>query len=128
MRILSLSLAMIAPSPALAGGLCDKAMTTIEINQCAQSEYQAADRTLNSAYRAALERIESDVSDTLQRRDAQQGLIEAQRLWIRFRDKDCGAVYDLLRDGTVRGVMYWGCKIARTEQRITELEAFSLQE
>ncbi len=127
MKISWLLLAIIAASPAVASDLCDKAVTTIEINQCGQSEHQIADKKLNAAYQAALKRIQS-LSDAQQRKDTKQGLVEAQRLWIRFRDKDCSAVYDLWRDGTIRGAMYWGCMIGRTEQRTKELESFTLQE
>jgi len=117
-----------AASPVAASDLCDKAVTTIDINQCGQSEHQIADKKLNAAYQAALKRIQSDLSDTQQRKDTKQGLVEAQRLFVQFRDKDCGAVYDLWRDGTIRGAMYWGCMIGHTEQRTKELESFTLQE
>jgi len=128
MRISWLFLASIAASPVAASDLCDKAVTTIDINQCGQSEHQIADKKLNAAYQAALKRIQSDLSDTQQRKDTKQGLVEAQRLLVQFRDKDCGAVYDLWRDGTIRGAMYWGCMIGHTEQRTKELESFTLQE
>ena len=124
MKTILLGLMAIAISPAYAGGLCDKAVTTIDINQCGQSAHQKADQQLNAAYQAALKGIESGISDSEQRKDTKRGLVEAQRLWIQFRDKDCGAVYDLWRDGTIRGAMYWGCMTSRTEQRTKELQSF----
>jgi uncharacterized protein YecT (DUF1311 family) len=128
MKAIWLSLAIFVVAPAQAGELCDKAVTTIEINQCSQAEHQAADRKLNVAYQAALKRIESELSDTQQGKDTKKGLMEAQRLWVRFRDKDCKAIYSLWSDGTIRGGMYWGCMIGHTEQRIRELESFTNQQ
>jgi uncharacterized protein YecT (DUF1311 family) len=107
--------------------LCDKAYTTIELNQCAESEYQKADKNLNVAYQAALTVSES-IDEVQQRKDTRQSLIEGQRFWVKFRDKDCDAVYNLWSGGTIRGVMYWGCMIDRTKQRTKELESFTFRE
>jgi uncharacterized protein YecT (DUF1311 family) len=104
---------------------CDKAMSTQEINQCGQLEHKKSDAKLNSIYQAALKNIESQVDDEQQKKETKQGLIDAQRLWVKFRDKDCGAVYDYWKGGTVRGAMYWGCMISRTESRIKDLESFA---
>jgi uncharacterized protein YecT (DUF1311 family) len=122
-----LLLSLIIAAPAWAGDPCDKAITTIEINQCGQSRHQAADRNLNAAYQAALKRIQSRIEDPEQRKHTRQGLVEAQRLWVQFRDKDCGAVYSFWQAGTIRGAMYWGCMTARTQQRLEELESFSME-
>jgi uncharacterized protein YecT (DUF1311 family) len=104
--------------------LCGKAMTTVEINKCGQANHQKSDKKLNAAYQAALHHIEG-LDDPQQRKDTKQGLIEAQRLWVQFRDKDCGAIYDLWRDGTIRGAMYWGCMTGHTETRTKDLESFA---
>lgn len=104
---------------------CDKASTTLEANKCAETEYRKSDKKLNAAYQEALKRMESWIEDPGQKKDTKQGLVEAQRLWVQFRDKDCGAIYDLWRDGTIRGAMYWGCMTARTDNRTKELDSFA---
>ena len=127
MTFSGLFLLLIATSSAHASDLCKEAYTTIEINQCAEAEYEKADKKLNVAYQGAL-KVSESVEDKQQRKDTRQGLIEAQRLWVKFRDKDCGAVYSLWSDGTIRGAMFWGCMHARTEQRTKELESFTFQQ
>ena len=128
MKLAWFALALLAPMAALADDSCDRATTTPEINECARSEYQAADEKLGAVYRAALERIRLRLADAQQGADASKGLIQAQRLWGRFRDQDCGAVYELWRDGTIRGVMYWACMAERTEQRMAQLESLAAGE
>ena len=125
MKILFLTLSTVLACHAQAGNPCDQAMTTPEMNQCAQQEHQQADKKLNAAYQAALKRIDAGLDDEQQRKATRQGLVEAQRFWVQFRDKDCGAEYDWWRGGTIRGVMYWGCMTNRTEKRTKELEQFA---
>ncbi|HJW31157.1 MAG TPA: lysozyme inhibitor LprI family protein [Saprospiraceae bacterium] len=104
---------------------CDKAFTTPEVNKCAEIDYRKSDKKLNVAYQDALRRMESWIEEPGQKKDTKQGLVEAQRLWVQFRDKDCGAIYDLWRDGTIRGAMYWGCMTAHTDTRAKELDSFA---
>lgn len=80
MRISWLFLASIAATPVAAGDLCDKAVTTIDINQCGQYEHKIADKKVTAAYQAALMRIQPYLADAQQRKDTKQGLVEAQRL------------------------------------------------
>lgn len=127
MKVPYLFTAILVASSAQAADVCDKAYTTIEINQCGEFKHQEADKTLNTAYQAALRVIES-IEDKQQRDDTRHSLVEAQRLWVRFRDKDCAAVYALWSDGTIRGAMFWGCMVERTKQRTKELESFNYQE
>jgi len=127
MKLPWLLLLIITASSARASDLCDKAYTTIELNKCGESEYQKADNKLNAAYRAAL-KISESIEDAQQRKDTRQALVEAQWIWVKFRDKDCDAVYNLWSSGTIRGVAYWGCMYDRTEQRTKELESFTFRQ
>jgi uncharacterized protein YecT (DUF1311 family) len=127
MKILWPLLTITLALPVRAENVCDKAINTPDLNECLHQEHQRIDKKLNSAYQAALNRV-SGIDDDQQRKVTKQELVEAQRLWVQFRDKDCGAIYDLWRGGTIRGAMYWGCMIARTEARTKELEAFASQQ
>lgn len=111
-------------SHAHAEDACANAFTTPEINNCEKQVFEATDKKLETAYQAALKYIDNKVEDTRQRADTKQVLVEAQRLWVQFRDKDCDALYTFWRDGTIRGWMYWTCMSARTESRIKELGSF----
>lgn len=125
MKVICFLLAALTAIDAQAGDACDNVVTTLDINKCAQADHQKSDKRLNVAYKDALKRIESRLENLQQRKDTKQGLVDAQRLWVQFRDKDCGAVYDLWRDGTIRGAMYWGCMTAHTESRTKDLELFA---
>lgn len=125
MRPLPMLLIALLPLAAHASAACDNPMTTIELDNCALVRYQAKDKTLNLAYQAALQRLDDWIDDPRQRSETKQGLLEAQRLWVQFRDKDCGAVFDLWRQGTIRGNMFMECMSERTESRTKELESFA---
>jgi uncharacterized protein YecT (DUF1311 family) len=69
---------------------CSRAATTVELNYCADREYQKADEVLNEAYRQVLESVKSSQGE--QPYDAkswENELRGAQRAWIAFRDADC---------------------------------------
>lgn len=116
-----LSVLLLLPLSALASDPCDNATSTPEINQCGQIAHQKADRQLNQTYRAAIQRINETLDDAQVRRQTTQSLVAAQRLWVQFRDKDCGAIYRFWSGGTIRGAMYWSCMRERTEARTKEL-------
>lgn len=130
---MKLSWLLLAITPTLcaeAGDLCEDPITTVEINQCGQSAFLAADKKMNVAFQAALHRVSSDLQNKQQQDEIRRELIDAQRLWVEFRDKDCGAIYDLWRYGAkaeIRDSMYQSCLFERTEQRTQELEDFGLQ-
>lgn len=124
MRLLWLVIAVSLALPAVAADPCAEAMTTLELNQCMRQTYQHADSRLTAAYRAALQRIDRAVSDREQQMDTRTHLTQAQRLWLRFRSRDCAAVRAFWRDGSIRTVQYYGCLIAHTRHRIRVLDAF----
>lgn len=133
MKISWLIFAIIASSTAHADNPCDDpaTATTIGANQCEDSNYQAANKKLNAAYQAALHRIGAELTSTKQQEEIKQELSEAQQLWTQFRDKDCGALYNLARYGAkteIRDAMYSACMIERTNQRANELDWFGLRD
>lgn len=91
---------------------CDSAVNTMEIDQCLGGEFDKYDKRLNQAYQKTLKDLEPSV---------RKALVEAQRAWIIFRDKECDAVYAFWREGTIRNAKYMGCKIEKTSQRTDEL-------
>lgn len=86
--------------------------TTVAIVDCVNAGARTWDRRLNTAYRALLER-----SDPAQR----EPLKAAQRLWIRYRDANCG--FYAAGEGSLRQVEAAECVRAMTQQRACELEA-----
>ena len=108
-----------APAPA---DVCSSPRSTLELNRCAQQEFEARDRVLNEAYQKVLSQLNTDTQQT-----TRQKLIKAQRLWIQFRDADCGAQESVYDGGTVHTSVYLGCLRDHTVQRIKDLAPFKWQ-
>lgn len=89
---------------------CENAMSTMEINQCAQLELETAEAEMHRYLVAALNRHEAD--DALV-----ESIQQAQELWEGYRQAHCDAVYTQWRDGTIRGVMSLSCKKQLTQAR-----------
>jgi uncharacterized protein YecT (DUF1311 family) len=82
---------------------------------CANAELQVQDGRLNTAYQAAILRLE--------RPRQKAALQKAQRAWIAFRDADCAAYVD--EDwGSMARVEANACVLERTRERAAELETF----
>ncbi|HBN9706510.1 TPA: DUF1311 domain-containing protein, partial [Pseudomonas aeruginosa] len=47
--------------------------------------------------------------------------LDAQRLWVKFRDADCGVYYSLT-GGTMDMLNGSGCELAMTKERAESLE------
>lgn len=105
---------------------CESPQTTIEINQCAELELKKTEAELNKQYQLALKQMDevgkdASISD---KSKLKQNLVDAQRLWVKFRESDCKTVYTLWSDGSIKNVMYLSCMTAKAEQRIKELEQY----
>ena len=75
-----------------------------------QAKINVADHRLNAAYKALQARIEAA---------QRQPLLSAQRLWVQYRDANCG-FYGVL--GSIRQVQAAECIRSMTEDRAYELE------
>jgi len=89
---------------------CENAMSTMEINQCAQWELETAEAEMHRYLDAALNRHEADATLV-------ESIQQAQELWEGYRQAHCDAVYTQWRDGTIRGVMSLSCKKQLTQAR-----------
>lgn len=105
---------------------CNKAMSTPDINECARIDQERTEKLLNEVYRRVLKQIEgiSKNPENESQAELKKSFIEAQRLWVKFREADCNNVYTYWSGGTIRGVMFIGCMQARAEQRIKELREY----
>jgi uncharacterized protein YecT (DUF1311 family) len=95
---------------------------TPEIEYCANHEFEKEDRKLNASYSQVVAQIKTNSSD----KSILSQLVKAQRLWVAFRDAECGAHYTYYIDGTIRGLMFVSCKTELTEQREKDLRSFYL--
>ena len=90
---------------------CGDQLSTPAVVECIQAKTNAADQRLNEAYNALQARI-----DAAQR----QPLLSAQRLWVQYRDANCG--FYGTQDGSIRQVQGAECIRSMTEDRARELE------
>ncbi|GKX58971.1 lysozyme inhibitor LprI family protein [Leminorella grimontii] len=107
---------------------CNNAMTTPELNACAEKTFNEADKKLNQAYQALMKTLSQPDEDGLPYSKVKSNLREGQRAWVTFRQKDCDAVFALHSGGTIRSVMYWGCMTDRTSKRTEELTSYIYNE
>jgi uncharacterized protein YecT (DUF1311 family) len=115
-------------APTLAATLkvdCAKAVTTPELNLCADRTLQAADTKLNSAYKKVLAEIrKSDNAKPYDPVSWEKALRASQKAWIAYRDADCAGLLPMSwtgGTGTTSAVL--GCKAEKTELRTKELLA-----
>jgi len=105
---------------------CKTQSNTVEINQCARQTLETKDRELNEMYKHLLNSLVSQAKEAqVEYAEVRKMLQEAQRSWVKFRDADCNAKLSLWEQGSIRGAIYLGCLIERTEQRINELRTWS---
>ncbi len=98
--------------------------TTVQsaMNECAYTEWQAADAQLNEAYGAAMafvKTIDADLPPGEQ--GAAVALRAGQRAWITFRDESCAAEGYLMHGGSAQPLLIYGCQTRLTHERIQGL-------
>ncbi|KAF1027947.1 MAG: hypothetical protein GAK37_02335 [Pseudomonas sp.] len=98
-------------NPALTKCL-DGANTTAAMLACNVNETKVQDARLNKAYKAALD---------VQQGAKKQQLQDVQRLWIKYRDANCGFI-STATGGTNDAVNGAACVLDMTETRAVELE------
>ena len=104
---------------------CAQAMTQMELNICADRDYEAADKELNVVYREAMTNqklIDKDAAamgpDYVGAVDA---LKKAQRAWIDYRDGHCEGMGFAVLGGSMRPMVVSGCLTTVTKNRTREL-------
>ena len=107
--------ASVAQAQTKYGACMNVAVTTVDMQACQTAGLADADARLNAAYRKAMDALPAD---------QQEKLRKSERLWITFRDADCGA-FAGKDTGTMASVQGGACMIDRSEQRIQNLAEFS---
>lgn len=124
--LLAFAIAAHAAAPIEAGDRdfdCANPAGTMETDLCMSDAFAHDDQALNAAYRAVLPRLEAMQRDGNCSQCAPAQLVEAQRLWIAFRDADCDTVYAIAADGSGRNQARLTCLIDHTRTRIRQLDA-----
>jgi uncharacterized protein YecT (DUF1311 family) len=95
--------------------VCNQQSTTISITNCLSERAKVWDSRLNQAYKALTGMLQAQQSTT-----QLQNLRKAQRLWIEYRDANCGFYGD--EQGTIREVESAECLRRMTQDRAIELQ------
>nr|USU32940.1 DUF1311 domain-containing protein [Methylobacterium sp. OTU13CASTA1] len=101
---------------------CKKAISTPEVTLCINDAYEAADKLLNEAYRAAMASIDKRDTAPEVRKDWRKAFVEAQRRWIAYRDAECELTGFEWYGGTGRSGAVLDCARALTEARTKTLK------
>jgi uncharacterized protein YecT (DUF1311 family) len=97
---------------AAAPAACRNAVVTLQMEECFDRAYKAADSKLNQEY--------SQIEKVLNPDELAQ-LKVAQRLWIQLRDATCKAEGDLYSGGTASTPAYFACLEEETRLRTADL-------
>ena len=92
---------------------CNNPANMLEANQCAKIRLEDADIELNVVYKKLMRYLD---------KDAKAKLREAQRAWIKYRDKSAEFAASLA-GGRVAALYYTNEKARITQQRVRELKA-----
>lgn len=116
--------ALVTASPSHAEIDCANASTTVEMNFCADKDYQASDKALNAAYASAIAYIRTQNGETpYDAASFEEAMRNAQRAWVAYRDSDCrDLVAQEWSGGTGAASAILGCMTQKTIQRTKELK------
>ena len=100
-------------------------MAQQDMNNCAASDYEAADAELNAVWkqaRAVAKDLDAELSDDL--KGADKALLAGQRGWIAYRDGQCELAGFEARGGSMEPMLVSGCLADLTRKRTQELKQF----
>jgi uncharacterized protein YecT (DUF1311 family) len=85
---------------------------TVEMLDCMSAELTRQDARLNENYKSLMSKLSAK---------RKEGLLEAQRAWIKFRDTNCNFYYDP-DGGSAAHLAGTDCTLSATTARATELK------
>lgn len=95
---------------------CTNTQTQLEINRCADLEYQAVDLKLNQVY----QQLRANINNSYEEKQ----LINAQLAWLKFRDLNCEYAADKYKGGSIQPFIYSSCLTQLTKERVRHLESY----
>src|SRR4051812_41286791 len=109
---------------------CRDPQTQLDMNMCAEVDFERADLELNAAWRgttAEARASDREIDRRSDQRPTQEAkLREAQRAWLIFRDAECTVEgYEEARGGSMEPMVFGGCGARLTRERIAQLRSSS---
>ncbi len=94
---------------------CKNAVTQLDMNQCASSNFKQADTELNRTYKQVLAKTSIE----------QRALLKsAQLTWIKYRDADCTFQSSATEGGSAHPMIISACLTHKTEERTAQLKSY----
>ena len=123
MKCMLIAFGLLLNAPALAAADSELSQTysacmdkskgvTSEMLDCISAEFTRQDDRLNENYKRLMSKLSGK---------RKEGLLEAQRAWIKFRDTNCNFYYDP-DGGSAAHLAGSDCKLNATADRATELK------
>ena len=104
---------------------CTDAQSQMDMNFCAEIDFERADADLNAAWREAIAGARAADRDidrqSDQRATDEAKLREAQRAWLIFRDAQCTVEGYGERGGSMEPMVYNACRARITRERTAQL-------
>jgi uncharacterized protein YecT (DUF1311 family) len=97
---------------------------TVEISNCLDDELAKTEVVLNGLYGRVMRELSKPDQSLMTYSNIKKKVIDAQRAWVSFREKDCEAVYELNSSGSIRNIRYISCMRKHAEDRIRELKEY----
>lgn len=104
----------LALGPASPAAACS-GPTQADLDACTAADFKRADTAMNAAYAKLLKGIGPK---------AQQGLKEAQRAWLLYRDRSCDLEASGAEGGSAQPMVRAGCLAALTGDRTRRLNGY----
>ena len=102
---------------------CEKADTQMEMNYCAEQDFNAADADLNAQWKVTRKVLADwDKKLDVDQRGAENALLKSQRAWIDYRDGECEAEGYSAHGGTMEPMLVMSCKAELSKVRTEELK------
>ena len=114
---IGIALAMLSTSTFAQTSMCLNDGTSHDALRCEEVKLNEAERNLNSAYTHLLAELKGS--------KARDGLVHAQREWIKFRDLDCDAKFELRPDADLRSWYPMACRREHAKQRTAQLSKWT---
>jgi len=94
--------------------ICKNPITTLEINNCLSLKMENAEKVLNKYF------VESK-NNYKEYPEVIAAISNSQNEWLEYRKAHCSSIYEIYKEGTIRGVMHGECMLGITYTRTHEL-------
>ena len=93
----------------------------VGLNFCAYQEFETADEALNIAWTKLRDEIQSDEAEIPEFQGWFKTALNAQRVWLSYRDSQCEAEAFSFNGGTMQPLIVSGCMKRLTDARVQEI-------